>query len=852
MKFSAVLLFLLLFLLPSCNREMPKPVEEGVSRDLARTRKLDIRNIVYSLNLDIPQQKSDPIKGQMGIQFDWAGLNDLILDFQEDSTRIISVIMDHPINYNTKNGHIIIPKAFLQKGLNTVNIEFIAGDLSLNRNNDFLYTLFVPDRASTAFPLFDQPDLKAKFNLQLTIPKSWVAIANGETGTLDSTGAKTHYIFRETNPLPTYLFSFVAGKFSILTSTRNGRTLTMLHRETDSVKVARNADQIFDLHFKAIAWLENYTGIPYPFQKFGFVLIPSFQYGGMEHPGAILYNANSLFLEESHTQQQLLGRASVIAHETSHMWFGDLVTMQWFNDVWMKEVFANFMAAKIMNPAFPDINHNLRFLMAHYPAAYGVDRTAGANPIQQPLNNLKNAGQMYGAIIYQKAPVVMKHLEALVGDEIFRRSLQEYLEKYSYGNADWDDLVNIIDENSPEDVKCWSEAWVKEAGMPILSTGVKRKDGIPTLTIKQDDTLSLRPQPIAIQLITNEKQQAEKIYLGEKEKSQEIPFIPNCIIPNTDGFSYGYFELDSASKIFMLENTELYNDPVIRGAIWINLYEGMVRGDISPSLLLSSCENALPTEMEQQNAQYLLRTILNIYWDFLPEDVRVDHSGYLENLLLTELNKRKSSGEKAMFYHEFISVALSKEGIALMRNWWNKSKDIPGLTLSETDYTNLACELALRGIVDSGEILKEQLNRIQNPDRKARMEFVIPSLSNIQAVRDAFFESLKKPVNREHEPWVLEALGYLHHPLRAKYSMKYILPSLDMLEEIQRTGDIFFPSRWLGATFSGHNSGAAAKIVTDFLALHPDYPEKLKEKILQSSDHVYRASAWLDRNPSQF
>src|SRR4029077_7456378 len=119
-----------------------------------------------------------------------------------------------------------------------------------------------------------------------------------------------------------------------------------------------------------------------------FILIPSFQFGGMEHPGAILYNAAGTMLDETATQNQLLNRASTSAHETSHMWFGDLVTMQWFNDVWMKEVFANFMAAKIVNPSFPQVNHELRFLYQTYPAAYDVDRTEGPNPIRQDLVNL--------------------------------------------------------------------------------------------------------------------------------------------------------------------------------------------------------------------------------------------------------------------------------------------------------------------------------------------------------------------------------------------------------------------------------------------------------------------------------
>ena len=147
------------------------------------------------------------------------------------------------------------------------------------------------------------------------------------------------------------------------------------------------------------------------------MLLPAFQFSGMEHAGAIYYNAPAVFLEKTATQNQLLSRASLIAHETSHMWFGDLVTMKWFDDVWLKEVFANFMAAKIVNPTFPEIDHELRFFLQHYPPAYEVDRTAGANPIRQELANLREAGSLYGPIIYQKAPIVMRQLEQILGAE---------------------------------------------------------------------------------------------------------------------------------------------------------------------------------------------------------------------------------------------------------------------------------------------------------------------------------------------------------------------------------------------------------------------------------------------------
>ena len=819
-------------------------IDEGVSLELAKSRKQQIQNIIYKLDLTIPSGRKTPITGIMKIRFDYSGKGVLVLDFKADAENIKKVEINSPVSWSAEKGHIIIPTSELVEGENEITIDFIAGDMSLNRNSDFLYTLFVPDRASTAFPLFDQPDLKAIFNLTLTIPNDWVALANGELLAVDSTAENSTWYFGETTPLSTYLFSFGAGKFTALTHERNGREMTMLHRETDTAKVNRNLKEIFNLHFQALEWLEDYTGIEYPFQKFGFALIPSFQYGGMEHPGGILYNASGLFLDESYTQNQLLGRASVIAHETAHMWFGDLVTMEWFNDVWMKEVFANFMAAKIINPAFPDIDHNLRFLMAHYPSAYSVDRTPGANAIQQDLDNLRNAGQMYGAIIYQKAPIVMRHLESFVGKEIFRASLQEYLKAYSYDNANWDDLVNIIDNNSDQDVKVWSKAWVKEPGMPTLETIYSPENR--SLTIVQNDDLTLRPQPVSYRLLYTGDEVIQRLFLSgrQAELILENSAEPIVIIPNPDGFSYGYFKLDAQAISYLLIHAAEISDPVLRGSIYIMMNEAMMNFEIQPESLLNAITKFLPVENELQNAQYILGVLGNIFWRYLPLNTRENVCNSIEELLLDELEKRGSSREKAMIYNAFVNVATSSQSIGLMKSWWNDSKKIPGLTLSENDYTQLAYELAVRGADDSEIILKTQSGNIKNPDRKQRMEFVIPALSSNKEVRDQFFESLKMEINREHEPWVLEALGYLHHPVRSAHAVEYIQGSLELLEEIQKTGDIFFPTRWLGATFSGHNTKAAAEIVRRFLDSHSDYPNKLREKILQTSDPLFRASEW--------
>src|SRR5881296_1773605 len=442
--------------------------EPGVSLALATQRAQSIEALSYDLAFTIPALPSEPIAGKAVIRFNTKDVTrPLVLDFSPGTDHITSIsVAGRPSHFRLVKDHIIIPSSELASEDNAVEISFRAGDASLNRSPDFMYTLFVPARAHLAFPCFDQPNLKARFALELTLPENWEAVSNAEETFREQLGDRVRTRYAETQPIPTYLFAFAAGKFQIESAERGGRWYRMFHRETDAKKVERNKKGVFDLHASSLEWLEKYTGIPYRFDKFDFVAIPSFQFSGMEHPGAIFYNASSILLDESATENQMLNRASTIAHETSHMWFGDLVTMRWFNDVWMKEVMANFMAAKIVNPSFPDVNHELRFLLSHYPAAYAVDRTAGTNPIRQVLANLNEAGSMYGAIIYQKAPIVMRQLERILGPDRFQEGLRAYLKQFEFGNATWLDLVKLLDERTDIDLAEWSRAWVEEAGRP--------------------------------------------------------------------------------------------------------------------------------------------------------------------------------------------------------------------------------------------------------------------------------------------------------------------------------------------------------------------------------------------------
>jgi aminopeptidase N len=849
----AALSLLLMASLPGCRTSAPvTDPEPGVALTTASARAQSIQNLHYRLWFDIPAAASEPIAGRAVIHFVAKDSAPVVLDFAPGADHVTSVsVAGRPSTFQAVNGHLVIPAREVSAGENVIDIVFRAGDQSLNRTADFLYSLFVPARAQLAFPCFDQPDLKARYTLELTVPAGWAAVANGAELSRDTSGDRTRIRYGETQPISTYLFAFAAGQFQIETAERNGRTFRMFHRETDAKKVARNRETVFDLHASALTWLEQYTGIPYQFGKFDFVLVPSFQFGGMEHPGAIFYNAAAMLLDESATENQILGRASLIAHETSHMWFGDLVTMRWFNDVWMKEVFASFMAAKIVNPSFPKVNHELRFLVANYPGAYSVDRTAGTHPIRQELPNLNEAGSVYGAIIYQKAPIVMRQLERLLGAEKLQEGLRAYLKQFAFGNASWLDLVRVLDERTDRDLAAWSHVWVEEAGRPSISTDLEidEKDAVRRLAFIQSDSVKDRPLiwTQQIEVLLGLPAGVRSLPLEISRTRTEMPDAAavsglRFVLPTGGGLAYGDVTLDDRSRAYLLQHVSDLEDPVARGAAWVTLWEEVLGGRVQARAFLDAALRAVPREQIEQNVQLVLGYLDRAFWIFLPADARRALSPELERVVRAGIARSGSSSLKSTYFSAFRSVVTTADGTSFLERVWRRQEKIPGLTLAEPDEAGMALDLAVRSVPAAAAILEEQRGRFMNPDRKARFEFVMPALSASAERRDAFFQSLADVKNRRREPWVVEGVSYLNHPLRGAQSETYVRPALELLPEIQRTGDIFFPKNWLDATLSGHNSLQAANAVRVFLAARPDVPDRLRRIVLQSADTLFRAS----------
>ena len=871
-------LALTLLLASAISAQNKIPVEPGVSKALAEFRSSHISNICYELDYRCSPADSS---FHICIWFDWnpKGKEDLQIDFCfEDLRQCNAFINDygnsHLLDYC--NEHIIVPRKLLQKGENFIQFSFPLNESSLhnalNFRDDYLYTLNVPANARKLFPCFDQPDLKAAFDLKLTLPEDWKAVS---AGSIEQTEKRpdnkdVEYYFETAENIPTYLFSFVAGKFEEYVDSRDGFEIRGLYRETDPEKVAQ-MPQIMDQVRHSVKWMEEYTGIPFPFPKLDFVVLPGYQFGGMEHIGAIQFNDKRIFLEKNPTQDQLLSRAELIAHEVSHMWFGDLVTMKWFDDVWTKEVFANYMASMIVAEQFPDINHNLNFIRNYHISALEEDRTDGSHPIAQRLDNLKDAGLLYGNIIYKKAPVVMRKLHQLMGDEPFRTGLQKYLRKFSYSNATWDDLIDILSDEAPEaNLKAFSQSWVKERGCPTILSDLS--NGVLTVTQQDiqgtkayrkllsditgfeqterdiawpqtiDNHIYYNPHSLGWHILYDEKE----VYVYMDKPSQTIELsskygpvrkygFKNYFkkgFPNYDGTGYGRFSLSQE-----LTNTQtplfLYKEEP-RLSQLMNIYENVLMHNISAD----RAANAFVDEIKNWSEPLLASSAA----DYLSSLMNLcENQKDIQESLLAIRNLTGYSLAKQKALRILISKATEKDIVEKLYDIWKEQSEP---LLNQSDYINLSYQLAIRYPSKWREILDEQLSRIDNPDKRKEFEFVSRACNPDPKKQDELFAELLEPKNRKIEPWALSVLSLLNHPLREPESNRFIRPALDELLEVQQTGDIFFPKNWCTSLLSGHKSPEARQILLDYLKeqlMHSTLPQPLLNKLLMAGYFLLNA-----------
>ena len=849
-------------------------VGRGVSRQLAVERARVISDIRYDLALDVTARDSAP--GQVTITFHRRGATATILDFR--GRRLGAVVVNGiRIDKPAFNGaHLTIPVSALKAGTNTATIEFVAdiapAGASIIRitdrsdGSDYLYTLLVPADANQLFPCFDQPDLKARVRLSVRARPTWTVIANGSLARTDSTAAFLVHHFAETRPLSTYLIAFAAGPWHRASSTVDGRTVRVLVRRSRANEA--DLDTLLALNQRALGWMERYFARSYPFEKFDFVLAPAFPFGGMEHPGAIFYNEDRFIFRERPTVPRVLGRYSTILHEVAHQWFGDLVTMKWFDDLWLKEGFATYMAAKALDDLEPKSDAWKTFYLSNKPAAYGVDQTTGTTPLWQQLGNLDQAKSNYGAIVYNKAPSVLKQLNYLVGDSSFQRGVQQFLATHAYANATWQDLLASVGGAAHRDLSAWGKQWMLRPGMPEVQTHLTMKNGrVERLQLVQrpaqasvsgQGSWPIKTRVVMVQApgrcdsacVVRRAAGVETTGVYRKidvELRGPVTDVPSArgmtdvqfVYANYSDFGYELVSLDSMSRrVLMGGALSAVGEPMLRAMLWGTLWDEVRAARLHPARFVALVVRDLPLESDEQIVPSQLGRLSRAMNAYLIDTTRDSLQLAVERFLWSGAgDPGRSYGIRRAFLDAFISVARSSSALARLRDVL-VADSAAGDVVRDPLRWEIVTRLTVLGASDAAARLAAQMVRDSTPDGRRRA-FTVGAARGDAATKAEYFRRYFGDSSL-NEDWASGSLGAFNALEQQTLTRAYLRPALDSLPFIQANRRIFFLGSWLGAFLSGQSDAAALDIVQKFLRDHPRLAMDLRQKVLQNADELSR------------
>jgi aminopeptidase N len=828
-------------------------IPDGIPRALAQERAARVSDLHYKLAYDL-RPHADTTQATDAIRFQLRDASTpLLLDFRDGTLaelRVNGLVLAAQIDH----GHLVLPAASLRAGENTVDAKFTANigvaGKAITRfedkddGNEYLYTLFVPMDAEMAFPCFDQPDLKGMFTLAVTAPDAWTVIGNSAPqGTREAAEGLRETQFGETEPISTYLFAFAAGPF-VNVHPQPGMPNVWVRKS--QVKNAADAvPAVQETAAQGMQYLARYFDEPFPFPKYEMVLIPGFAYGGMEHAGATFLREESVIFRTAPTAINRLNRDVVVLHELTHQWFGDATTMRWFDDLWLKEGFAQYMAYKTLAALRPNDNIWQRFYQSIKPLAYGIDETQGTTPIYQDIPNLDDAKSAYGAIVYEKAPGVLKQLNYVLGDEAFQKGLQIYLAQHKYGNATWSDLIGAFQTASGRDLTAWAEMWIRHRGMPRVETEWSCRSGRLALRLSQTPVLGGDDVwPIATQIALGYADGTVRTLRAElTEKSAEVQLgreptaCPAWVFANNDDHAYGLFLLDAKSQAAVMQTVAATPDLFRRTLLWGALWDAVREAQLDPAQYAQRALDALPQERDELLAASLLGRTQTAAHRYVSATAQKELLLRGANLAIDRMLHDDDHDLRIVWFRSLTGFGAQGVGQAAMKQLLGGQLTIPGVSLRQQDRWSLVTALLAYGDPEAGAYFDAEQKRDPSGDGR-KFAYVAQAARPDAATKEHYFDDyLHNP--QQSEDWISSSLGAFNYWNQPELTAPYLEPALAALNQVKRERKIFFLVAWLDAFMDGQQSKASLEVVEKYLATANPDPD-LRLKILQSMDELER------------
>lgn len=673
----------------------------GQSSDLlwteAQSRKARLENIAYTLKVDLTPE-GDEFLGEALINFDLKDTSQALrLDFFEGRVTKLEVNGQSVPLTQKKDFWIELPAASLKAGANTVAVDYAQKysrtGQGLHRFKDpedgqyYLHTQFQPFDANRFLPCFDQPDLRATLKMQVTAPMKWQVItATMESSKKAVSGGKAQvWDFPASPKIATYLFSLHAGPYQMMRDTYGDIPLRIFIRP--ALAKYLNSNDWFMITKQGFRYFENFFGVKYPFKKYDQLIVPEFSFGGMENVAAVTYTEQSV-TRSNPTRRQRRGVAGLMLHEMAHMWFGDLVTMAWWNDLWLNESFATLMSSLAVSNATEFKEEWQSFAANVKRWAYTQDAMGTTHPIEAPVSRVKEALANFDGITYNKGASVMKQLRYYMTDAAFKKGIQDYMKAHAYENTTLPDFIGALQKHTKQDLNLWADRWLRQSGTDtVAATWACQDDRLKEikLQITPSKGAQFRPQALEIGLFggKGESVVALKQIRAEVVNSEPMTLkgdwaCPDFVYPNNGDHAYVNVKLDPQSLKLLETRLADVQDLLVRSLVWNDLWRMVRESELPLKNYVAIVENNFRRETDEIILAQVVSTLgggssVLTYWPVDTEENRAARTAFVgkfETDFLARLKLTTSGSDTEKFWVDnLIRFSETPTGLDAMAGW---------------------------------------------------------------------------------------------------------------------------------------------------------------------------------------
>ena len=726
--------------------------------------------------------------------------------------------------------------------------EYMHDGTGLHRFQDpvdervYLHSQFATYDAHRAFACFDQPDLKATYSIEVKAPVDWVVVSNTQ-GKRD--GDVWH--FPKTKPMSTYLAAIVAGHYHAVHQDHRGIALGLYCRQ--SLMQYLDPDELFELTRQGLDYFEKRFGYPYVFGKYDQLFVPEFSAGAMENAGCVTFT--ELYVFRSRVTEALrMRRCETLLHEMAHMWFGDLVTMRWWDGLWLNETFATYMGNLANVEATRFKNTWTTFAMSYKAEAKAQDQLPTTHPIVADIPDVESVLLNFDAITYEKGGAALKQLVAWVGENAFFKGVAAYFKRHEYGNTELSDFLAPLEEASGRDLKAWSKVWLEQAGVNTISAKIAA-DGtrIKSATLVQQapaEHPTLRPHRLRVGLFDIQgtslvrRRSVELDIDGAKTPVPELKGeeLPDLLLVNDDDLTYTKIKLDERSLATLKSHLRGLDDGLARAVLWEALWDMVRDAQLRVAVYLEISLSNIDVETDAAIAGTLIGRMTSALERYAAPRARAALRAEVAKGAKERLSRiAPGSDLQLLWTNAFIGAAREPEDVAWVRGLLDGTTKLDGL---QVDFAvRWSAVNALATIGEAGEeLVAAELER--DPTDQGRRAAAAARAA--RPLAEAKTEAWAAVTNKDLSMAMKRAVtSGFHRADQEEPLSAYVQPYFDKLLPIWESWVIEEALGFIGSMYPHMVITKAVLDLTDRWLARKEVPGPMRRSLLESQDDLKRA-----------